>query len=153
LKTPENETVFRFSVTDTGPGLSDELRRRIFDAFAQGDDARDFRFAGKTAGAGLGLPISQRLVRMMGGHIGVDTTPGQGSTFWFLRPSEPGGAAAYFAALRDGEEPQRKNEPERLIDLDHLYELEQRLGGSNITDHLVAGLERVLDIHRRIEKA
>lgn len=153
LKTPENETVFRFSVTDTGPGLSDELRRRIFDAFAQGDDARDFRFAGKTAGAGLGLPISQRLVRMMGGHIGVDTTPGQGSTFWFLLPAEPGGAAAYIAALRDGEEPQRKSEPERLLDLDHLYELEQRLGGSNITDHLVAGLERVLDIHRRIEKA
>lgn len=89
LKTPDNETLFRFSVTDTGPGLTEEARRRIFDAFAQGADARDFRFAGKAAGAGLGLPISERLVRMMGGHIGVDTTPGQGSTFWFLLPAGP----------------------------------------------------------------
>ncbi len=47
----------------------------------------------------------------------------------------------------------RKHEPERLIDLDHLYELEQRLGGEHITNHLVAGLERVLAIHRKIEKA
>lgn len=153
LKTPDNETLFRFSVTDTGPGLTDEARRRIFDAFAQGADARDFRFAGKAAGAGLGLPISERLVRMMGGHIGVDSTLGQGSTFWFLLPAEPGGAASYIASLRESDEPEHKREPERLIDLDHLYELEQRLGGSQITNHLVEGLERVLAIHRNIENA
>jgi nitrogen-specific signal transduction histidine kinase len=153
LKTPDNETLFRFSVTDTGPGLTDEARRRIFDAFAQGADARDFRFAGKAAGAGLGLPISERLVRMMGGHIGVDTAPGQGSTFWFILPAEPGGAASYIASLREGDEPVRQREPERLLDLDHLYELEQRLGGAPITNHLVEGLERILAIHRQIEKA
>lgn len=153
LKTPEGETVFRFSVTDTGPGLTADARKRIFDAFTQGADARDFRFSGKAAGAGLGLPISERLVRMMGGHLGVDSTPGQGSSFWFLLPAEPGGAAAYFAEMREEEIPERHEEPERLIDLDHLYELEQRIGGQNITDHLVAGLERVLAIHREIEKA
>ncbi|MEQ8378590.1 HAMP domain-containing sensor histidine kinase [Parvibaculum sp.] len=153
LKTPEGETVFRFSVNDTGPGLSESGRKRIFEAFAQGADAQDFRFAGKTAGIGLGLPISERLVSMMGGHIGVDSTPGQGSTFWFLLPAEPGGAAAYFAALRAEGRPARSGKPERLIDLDHLYELEQRVGGQHITDHLVAGLERVLEIHREIEKA
>ena len=153
LKTPEDETVFRFSVTDTGPGLTPDARKRIFDAFTQGADARDFRFSGKAAGAGLGLPISERLVRMMGGHLGVDSTPGQGSTFWFLLPAEPGGAAGYFAEMQNGETPERAEEPERLIDLDHLYELEQRIGGQNITDHLVAGLERVLAIHREVEKA
>lgn len=153
LTTPANETVFRFSVTDTGPGLSNDIKARLFDAFSQGADARDFRFAGKTAGAGLGLPISQRLVQLMGGHIGVDSTPMQGSTFWFLLPSEPGGAADYLASLRDEERPQRPNKPERLIDHDHLYELERRIGGEHITDYLVAGLERVLALHREIEKA
>ncbi|MBO6904861.1 MAG: hypothetical protein JJ865_07890, partial [Parvibaculum sp.] len=79
--------------------------------------------------------------------------PGQGSTFWFLLPAEPGGAAAYFATLRAEGRPARSGKPERLIDLDLLYELEQRIGGQHITDHLVAGLERVLEIHREIEKA
>lgn len=153
LKTPDGETVFRFSVNDTGPGLTPEARKRIFDAFTQGADARDFRFAGKTAGVGLGLPISERLVSMMGGHIGVDSTPGQGSTFWFLLPAEPGAAAAYFAALRAEDRPAQSGRQERLLDLDHLYELEQRIGGQHITDYLVAGLERVIDIHREIEKA
>lgn len=153
LKAPDGETVFRFSVSDTGPGLSTEARKRIFEAFAQGADARDFRFAGKTAGVGLGLPISERLVSMMGGHIGVDSTPGQGSTFWFLLPAEPGAAAGYFDALRAEDRPAASGKPERLLDLDHLYELEQRIGGQHITDYLVAGLERVLEIHREIEKA
>lgn len=146
------ETILRFSVTDTGPGLSQESKQRIFQAFAQGTDAQDFRFSGKAAGAGLGLPISDRLVRMMGGHIGVDSTPGQGSSFWFLLPLEPGGAVEYFTSLRmEAKSPAVK--PERLIDHDHLYALELRIGGQHITDHLVAGLERVLEIHREIERA
>lgn len=146
------ETILRFSVTDTGPGLSQESKQRIFQAFAQGTDAQDFRFSGKAAGAGLGLPISDRLVRMMGGHIGVDSTPGQGSSFWFLLPMEPGGAVEYFTSLRlEAKSPEVK--PERLIDHDHLYALELRIGGQHITNHLVAGLERVLEIHREIERA
>ena len=153
LKTPGGETVLRFSVTDTGPGLSMEAKERLFEAFAQGADARDFRFSGKAAGAGLGLPISDRLVRMMGGHIGVDSTPGQGSSFWFLLPLEPGAAADYLASLRAEGQPGPEPRPERLIDHDHLYALEIKLGGQHITDYLVAGLERVLEIHREIERA
>lgn len=153
LPTPGGDFVFRFSVTDTGPGLSEEARKRLFDAFSQGADARDFRFTGKTAGVGLGLPISDRLVRMMGGHIGVDSTPGQGSTFWFLLPAEPGGAVDYFASLRAEAAPAPDHKPERLIDHDHLYELERRIGGDHITDYLISGLERVLALHREIEKA
>lgn len=153
LKTPGGETVLRFSVTDTGPGLSDEAKEHLFEAFAQGADARDFRFSGKAAGAGLGLPISDRLVRMMGGHIGVDSTPGLGSSFWFLLPLEPEAAADYFASLRAEAQPGPEPRPERLIDHDHLYALEIKLGGQHITDYLVAGLERVLEIHREIEHA
>ncbi len=153
LTTPAGETVLRFSVTATGPGLSPEIKARLFEAFTQGSDARDFRFSGKAAGAGLGLPISDRLVRMMGGHIGVDSTPGQGSSFWFLLPLEPGAAADYFEGLRAEATPVAARRPERLIDHDHLYALELRMGGQHITDYLVAGLERVLEIHREVERA
>ena len=153
LKTPGGETVLRFSVTDTGPGLSMEAKEHLFEAFAQGADARDFRFSGKAAGAGLGLPISDRLVRMMGGHVGVDSTPGQGSSFWFLLPLEPGAAADYLASLRAEGQPEPEPRPERLIDHDHLYALELKMGGQHITDYLVAGLERELEIHREIERA
>lgn len=153
LKVPSGETVLRFSVTDTGPGLSQDAQKRLFEAFTQGADARDFRFAGKAAGAGLGLPISDRLIRMMGGHIGVDSTPGQGSSFWFLLPLEPGEAIDYFVSLRAESRPARETRPERLIDHDHLYALELRVGGHHITDHLVAGLDRILEIHREIERA
>lgn len=153
VKVPSGETIFRFSVTDTGPGLSDEARAKLFEAFAQGADARDFRFTGQTAGVGLGLPISERLVRLMGGHIDVDSAAGQGSTFWFLLPSEPGGAEDYFATLRDEKQPHRPAKPERLIDHDHLYELERRLGGHHITDYLVTGLHRVLELQREMESA
>ncbi|MCF8469852.1 MAG: HAMP domain-containing histidine kinase [Parvibaculum sp.] len=153
LQTPESETVIRFSVTDTGPGLPDDMREKAFDTFSQGADARDVRFAGQAGGMGLGLPISERLVALMGGHIGVDTAPGLGSTFWFLLPAEPGGAAAYFAALRAKDDEPKEGQPERLIDYDHLYELEQRLGPQHTSQHLIAGLEHVLDLQREIEQA
>lgn len=153
IQTPDGDTVIRFSVTDTGPGLSDESRAQLFETFWQGGDARDFRFAGKAGGMGLGLPICDRLVRLMDGRIGVDSAPGQGSTFWFLLPMEPGGAAGYFASLAaDATMPKRK-EPEQLIDLGHLYDIEREVGPQRITDHLLSGLERVLTLHRAVERA
>jgi len=153
VQAPGGETLLRFSVTDTGPGLSAEAQRWIFDAFSQGADAHDFRVAGKRAGAGLGLAISKRLVALMGGHIGVDSTLGQGSTFWFLLPAEPGAAADYFATFRDDTAVPPATERQQLVDLDHLYELEQRVGGEHITDHLMVGLERIVALHRNMEAA
>jgi two-component system, NarL family, sensor histidine kinase BarA len=68
----------RISVQDTGIGLSDEDLRELFQAFSQADNS----LSRQAGGTGLGLVISKRLIEQMGGEIGVDSTPEEGSEFW-----------------------------------------------------------------------
>lgn len=70
------------SVTDTGSGIAPEDQGKLFQPFSQ-VDASSTR---KTGGSGLGLSISHQLIQMHGGRIGVQSTPGQGSTFYFTLP-------------------------------------------------------------------
>lgn len=74
----------RFEVSDTGIGIAQEQQGTIFDRFVQADNP----IVRKYGGTGLGTAISKELVGLMGGKIGLRSSPGMGSTFWFCVPLE-----------------------------------------------------------------
>jgi GAF domain-containing protein len=82
IRASSDNGTFRVAVRDTGPGISEADQQKLFQEFQQADNS----ITKKKGGTGLGLAISKRIIEMHGGHVSLESTIGQGSTFSFTLP-------------------------------------------------------------------
>jgi signal transduction histidine kinase len=81
LRARETEDGFELAVSDTGPGVAPESQDKLFERYTRGDAPKH-----EMSGSGLGLLIVREIVELHGGTVGVESAPGQGSTFWLRLP-------------------------------------------------------------------
>jgi CheY-like chemotaxis protein len=134
-----------FEVRDTGIGIPGEQQGKLFEAFSQADGS----LTRKYGGTGLGLAISKKLVEMMGGTIGMESSPGRGSRFWFSLP----------VTVKTGTEPARLGKlpavKTLLVDDNdtNLAILEEVLGGWGLPVSCVHDGSRALSMLERAERS
>lgn len=116
---PERRALIRFEIEDTGIGIPDEKRNKLFKSFSQADVSVNRKYGG----TGLGLAICKHLVEMMGGDIGFFRNEFGGSTFWFTLPMDvlPAGALDYERAQS------KQNNPNLLFSGQHALLVEDNL--------------------------
>ena len=135
--------LLRLEVEDQGIGLTADQQGRLFQAFSQADDSTTRRFGG----TGLGLVICRRLANLMGGEVGVTSTPGEGSTFWAtVRLTR---ATAALAAALPAEGPGAES-AERVLARDYrgvrLLLAEDEPVNREVASELLSGLGLVVDV-------
>ncbi len=85
IKSNNNNYNLRFEIIDSGIGINEEAKNKLFDSFSQADNSTSRKYGG----SGLGLSISKQLIQLMEGHINVDSEVGKGSVFWFELHLQP----------------------------------------------------------------
>ena len=153
-ETIDSTHYIRFSVFDTGIGISTEHQEKIFNAFSQAESSTSRNFGG----TGLGLTISSRLVSLMGGELNCESSPGAGSLFSFSIPFQPGKTKA-----REVEIPKSLNMLKVLVVEDNqyvrallkrilksfgwtVYFVESGDAAINEIDHFVNGKSQLIDV-------
>ena len=143
----------RFAVRDTGIGMNAELRQRLFQPFVQADSGTTRQFGG----TGLGLPISQRLVALMGGTIEVTSAPGQGSCFSFeiAAPSDVTPDAGLVEGKAGSVAPEDGGDPTPLTELAgrHLLLVEDNAINREIVLGLLAGTGLTIEVAENGQQA